>query len=61
MNNCSYCRKKKLVLMDCRCKLKQICMLCITNHKCDFDYKINSSNDLEKKLPKIIAIKIVKI
>lgn len=61
MIKCLLCRKKKIVLTDCRCDLKQICMSCITNHLCNFDYKINSSNDLEKKLPKIIAIKIVKI
>lgn len=58
---CLLCRKKKIVLTDCKCDLKQICIPCISNHECDFDYKINSSNDLEKKLPKIIAIKIIKI
>lgn len=58
---CLLCLKKKIVLVDCRCKLKQICMSCISNHNCNFDYKINSSNELEKKLPKIIAIKIDKI
>lgn len=57
MIKCLLCRKKKIVLTDCRCDLKQICMSCITNHLCNFDYKINSSNYLEKNYLKLLQLR----
>ena len=55
---CEYCKIKKISTLfsfSCKCKLKNLCELCIypENHSCNFDYKEEGRNMLNKINPKI--------
>ena len=61
-NKCSNCSKKTLFLNDCKC-LKHFCLNCLPyyNHTCNFDWKTNKKDDLNKNNPQIIPIKVSSI
>ncbi len=65
MKTCEHCKKKKvnLIPFSCRCLYKNLCMKCRlpSDHNCNFDYREEFKNRLEKELPQIVAIKIDKI
>lgn len=56
---CFFCKKKQLILLDCRCNYK----FCITHkspedHNCSFDYKELGKKMLIKNNPKVINSKV---
>jgi hypothetical protein len=59
---CYNCRKKKLIIETCKCKL-EFCLDCLPFfiHNCIFDWKKENKNILEKTNPKIEAIKVSSI
>jgi hypothetical protein len=59
---CQKCLKKKLVVEQCKCQ-KIFCLDCLPsfNHNCDFNWRQENKNNLEKMNPKIIAVKVSSI
>ena len=59
---CQKCLKKKIIIEQCKCK-KNLCLDCLPffNHNCNFDWRQDNKNILEKMNPKIVAIKVCSI
>ncbi len=53
MKKCQKCKKKKLIIITCKCG-KNFCLLhkCPEEHKCSFDYKKENKENLTKQLVK---------
>ena len=65
INRCDVCNKK-VGLLGFQCKCDKIKLFCSIHknpedHNCNFDYKKDFKNLLEKKNPKIISNKIDKL
>jgi len=58
---CGICKKKKIVLSNCRCGLTDACIECIGTHICSYDYVKFAKKELEKNIIKVVADKIEKI
>ena len=59
-NKCKHCSKKiKGMEYECRCG-KKFCINCLSpeTHNCQFNYKQNGKNILEKKLEKVVNAKV---
>jgi hypothetical protein len=61
-NRCEFCKKKTLILHNCKCNMK----LCMEHrfpdkHKCTFDHKKYDLQKLSQNNPVITAEKIQKI
>ena len=59
MIKCSFCKKKTLILISCRCG-KDFCSKHKDPeiHKCNFDYKKLGRDKIEKENPKVVTDKI---
>lgn len=58
-SRCFFCKKKQLILIDCRCNYK----FCIIHknpedHTCSFDYKEDAKKMLIKNNPKVVGSKV---
>lgn len=62
LTKCFNCKKKSMILTDCRCGNKY-CLKCrySEDHNCDFDFKKHASIELSKNNPLLVAKKISKI
>ena len=60
MLKCAECKKRKHLLLSCKCEIK-FCIICLNNHKCDFDHKGAQKRKLTKELNKIKPDKVPKI
>lgn len=66
MSNCIICNKKlkiiEIATNSCKCK-NIFCSLHKNpeEHKCNYNYRLNKSNDIEKNNKKIVCEKITKI
>lgn len=61
---CNECKKKINIVFQFKCKCsseKVFCNYHRNNHNCEYDYKNNQKNTLEKDNPIIIPLKIQKI
>ena len=66
MNSCNFCNKtlKLSQQISGRCKCGSIfCSVHLFSdkHKCSFDFRSSSSNEIQEKNKKIVALKIIKI
>ena len=59
---CKKCKKKKLILIKCRCG-NSFCLehKCAEHHNCTFDYKKFGQEQLDKENPKINFDKVSQI
>jgi hypothetical protein len=65
MPHCDHCKIKKvgLVPFSCRCGYQNLCVKCRDpfEHKCEYDYKKEGREQLQKMLPVIVADKLNRI
>jgi hypothetical protein len=62
MTKCINCKKKTILLEECKCK-KVLCFTCLPFfvHDCAFNHKEEKKKLLTEQLQKITADKIIKI
>lgn len=59
LEKCCLCSKKRQ-LFDCKCN-QHMCLNCMSEHKCTYDYKKENRERLSTELTKIVAPKITQI
>ncbi len=55
MKKCISCSKKKLILIDCKCKTG-ICLSCVSSHICDFNFKESFKESQKKIVEDVVEI-----
>jgi len=62
MEKCCHCKKKTLIIVNCNCE-KKLCLSCKypDKHNCDFNFKEKAKKDIEKKNPKVVKDKLLRI
>lgn len=66
VSKCIHCKTRKISLtttFECRCELKQLCMICRypEAHNCSYDFREDGKKELEKNNPVVVKEKIIKI
>lgn len=61
MMSCEICKKKTLIIIDCKCG-KKTCINCRNpRHECTYDFKTEAKIKLAKENIKVTGQKIIKI
>jgi hypothetical protein len=65
VHRCNGCRRKKSILLACRCSTlianHQWCTSCLGKHVCSFDYKAAAKAKLKDELKPITASKLLRL